>query len=248
MFNYFKFFFAQIIFVLKSFLKFKKFIKNNDVDAAYNLLHNHTKKSLNKVNINVNVIGEDRIPDEPVLFVINHASMLDSFILVSSVKKTTGCLISAEGLWSTLPIITTWLKFLNCVYIDRSNNRSSIKSIQESANTILSGNNMAVFAEGDLTWVKEPSSLVAPFRTGALKIAYKANCPIVPLVIKNSMQTYKGYEPIGPITSMDVEVEFLEPVYKHIEDTQLKTPLLGEEIRSNMISCIEDFNNKNKHS
>ena len=87
---------------------------------------------------------------------------------------------------------------------------------------------MAIFPEGDLTWVKDPNSLIADFKPGSLKIAYKANCPIVPMVIKNSRSTYEGYQPIGKISSQNVEVEFLDPIYDHIENPKIKTVELGK--------------------
>ncbi len=45
---------------------------------------------------------------------------------------------------------------------------------------------------------------------------------------KNSKDTYEGYQPIGKINSVPVEVEFLEPIYDHIENPRLKSSVLGE--------------------
>ncbi len=75
-------------------------------------------------------------------------------------------------------------KIIKMCICKQKNNREGIKSIAEASQNILTGQSMAVFPEGDLTWIKEPNSLVSEFRSGALKIAYKAKCPIVPLVIK----------------------------------------------------------------
>ena len=100
---------------------------------------------------------------------------------------------------------------------------------------------MAIFPEGDLTWVKDPKSLVSDFRAGALKIAYKAKCPIVPMVIKNSKGTYEGYEPVGKINTKDVDVEFLDPIYSHIENPRLKTVELADTIKEKMINEMKKF-------
>ena len=64
------------------------------------------------------------------------------------------------------------------------------------------------------------------------------------LVIKNSKETYTGYQPVGKIKSVNVEVEFLEPLYDHIENPKLKSTILSEEIRNSMIKKIEEFNNR----
>ncbi|MDO7205897.1 hypothetical protein Q5M85_19175 [Paraclostridium bifermentans] len=63
---------------------------------------------------------------------------------------------------------------------------------------------------------------------------------------KNSKETYHGYEPVGKIKSTNVEVEFLDPVYDHIENPKIKTIDLGESIREDMIESILNFNFKYK--
>ncbi len=244
MFNYIKFVIYQFLFILRSIPLLHK-IKNDSSksssDYIYNQLHIHARKSLKIVGINVKVLGEENIPKEAVLFISNHSSMLDSFILLSSINRPTGFVISDEGIWKSIPIFSTWANLIKCVYINRKDNREAIKSIQKSANNISKGQSMAVFPEGDLTWVKDPNAIISSFRSGALKIAYKSKCPIIPFVIKNSKDTYDGYQPVGAIKSMNVEVEFLEPIYDHIADSSIKTSILGEEIRTSMINKIREY-------
>lgn len=248
MFNYIKFVIYQFLGIslyLPTFIKMKNNPHKYKVNDVFKFLHNHAKKSLNSVHINLNIIGKEKIPKEPVLFVINHSSMLDSFILISSVDKPIGCVIANVPVWKNIPIVSDLLKELKCVYINRENNRDAIKSIKEASENILSGLSMAVFPEGDLTWVKDSNALVSDFRNGAFKIAYKAKCPIVPIVIKNSKYTYEGYQPIGKINSANVEVEFLDPIYDHIENPKIKSIELGNNIKNNMIKKIKEFNKKN---
>lgn len=154
--------------------------------------------------------------------------MLDSFILISSIPKPVGVVIGRCPYLEKYPNCKTLVDITKSVYINRENNREGIKSINKCAENIKEGQSMAIFPEGDLTWVKDPKSLVSDFKAGALKIAYKAKCPIVPMVIKNSLNTYEGYEPIGKINSKDVEVEFLDPIYEHLENPRLKTVELGK--------------------
>lgn len=249
MFNYIKFAIFQIIGFSLSVFKLKKFLKFPDkftMENKFCFLQKQAKNSLNLVNINVNEVGKNKIPKEPVLFVVNHSSMLDSYILVSSVDRPIGCVIADEPVWKSIPIVSKWASIIKCVYVNRHDNREGLKSIIEASNNIKNGQSMAIFPEGDLTWVKDNKSLVSEFKSGALKIAYKANCPIVPIVIKNSKETYHGYKPFGKIKSTNVEVEFLDPVYDHIENPKIKTIDLGEHIRKGMIESILNFNFKYK--
>lgn len=246
MFNYIKFVTYQLLgfsLAMPRLLKFKKQPDKFGANEKFEFLHNQAKKSLNFINIKLNIIGKDKIPKGPVLFVINHSSMLDSFILLASVDRPIGCLIADEPVWKNMPVVKDWANLTKCIYINRTNNREGIKSIIEASKNIICGHSMAVFPEGDLTWVKDPDALVSDFRNGSLKIAYKAKCPIVPLVIKNSRDIYEGYEPIGKILSHPVEVEFLDPIYDHIYDSKLKSTHLATDIKNKMIDKIKEYKN-----
>ena len=204
----------------------------------FRFIKSHAKRSLDLVKIKINVIGKEKVPKEEVLFVLNHSSMLDSYILVSSIVKPVGVIIADVPTWRHIHIVSHWLNMMKCVYIDRENNREGMKSIIQASENIKMGQSMAVFPEGDLTWVKDPHALISDFKPGALKIAYKAKCPIVPMVIKNSRGTYNGYEPIGKINSGNVEVEYLDPIYDHIENPKIKTKELAEMIKAKMIAAM----------
>lgn len=247
MFNYIKFALYQVISFISSvplLMKIKKNLNKFTNNEIFSFLQKQSKNSLKIVEIDLTILGKEKLPKEPVLFVANHSSMLDSYILVSSVDRPIGCLIADEPVWRNLPIVNKWADLVKCVYINRKKPREGMKSISQAADHILTGHSMAVFPEGDLTWVKDPNALVSDFRNGALKIAYKANCPIVPLVIKNSRKTYDGYHPIGKINSVPVEVEFLDPIYDHIENPRLKSAVLSENIKNKMINSISNYKEK----
>ena len=243
MFNYIKFALFQILGFLLSIPELLK-LKYNETKYSsiekFRFVKNHAKKSLDLVKIKIKIIGREKVPKEEVLFVSNHASMLDSYILVSSVEKPVGVLIADVPTWRHIPIVSHWLNLMKCVYINRENNREGMKSIIQASENIKKGQSMAIFPEGDLTWVKDPGALISDFKPGSLKIAYKAKCPIVPMVIKNSRDIYEGYEPIGKIKSGNVEVEYLDPLYDHIENPKLKTVELAEKIKSRMIFAMEN--------
>lgn len=222
--------FSLIVFQIKDLKK-----EPHNINSAHKFLYNHAKKSLNIVNINVNVEGIEKIPKEPVLFISNHSSMLDSFILLSTINVPCGYVIADEPVWRNMPIVNRLAKILKSVYIDRKNPKKGMESINEASQNIIDGQNMVIFPEGDLTWVKDPDAKISKFRNGSLKIAYKAKCMIVPIVIKNSKGTYEGFNPIGKINSKDVYVEFLNPVNIHLKNPKIKTTELGEIIRKKMI-------------
>ena len=242
MLNYIKFALFQIVGFLLSIpelIKLKYNERKYSSIEKFRFVKSHAKKSLDLVKIKIKIIGKEKVPKEEVLFVSNHASMLDSYILVSSIVKPVGVVIADVPTWRHIPIVSHWLNLMKCVYINRENNREGIKSIIQASENIKMGQSMAIFPEGDLTWVKDPNALISDFKPGALKIAYKAKCPIVPIVIKNSKSTYEGYEPVGKINSGNVEVEYLDPIYDHIENPKIKTVELSERIKEKMLSVME---------
>ena len=164
MLNYLKFATYQIFGFSCSIPKLNKIKKNPDNftnKEIYDFLHKQAKKSLKLVNINLTINGKENIPNQPVLFICNHSSMLDSFILFASVDRPIGCVVADEPVWRSMPIVSSWAKLTKCVYINRQDNR---------------------------------------------------------------------------------EVEFLPPIYKHIENPKVKTTILGESIRKEMIDSINKFN------
>lgn len=242
MFNYVKFALFQIFGFLLSIpelIKLKYNEKKYSSIEKFRFVKTHAKRSLDLVKIKIKIIGKEKVPKEEVLFVLNHASLLDSYILISSIVKPVGVLIADVPTWRHIPIVSQWLNLIKCIYINRENNREGMKSIIKASENIKMGQSMAVFPEGDLTWVKDPNALISDFKPGVLKIAYKAKCPIVPIVIKNSRITYEGYEPVGKISSGNVQVEYLDAIYDHIENPRIKTIELAERIKQKMINAME---------
>ena len=79
MFNYLKFAIYQIIGFISSLPLIRKFTKNPhkySSEEKFKFLKDQASKSLDLVNIKLNILGKERVPKEPVLFVINHSSIL----------------------------------------------------------------------------------------------------------------------------------------------------------------------------
>ena len=60
--------------------------------------------------IELTVIGEENVPDEPVLFIGNHRSYFDIVITYARCKNLTGYIAKKEML--SIPLLRTWMKRL----------------------------------------------------------------------------------------------------------------------------------------
>lgn len=134
----------------------------------------------------VNVIGLENIPkNQTVLFVSNHQSNFDIPLLLSSIDIPKGFIAKKE--LEKWPFISSWMKYINCIFMDRDNLRKSAESIVQGINLLKSGHSMVIFPEG----TRSKGKPVNEFKGGSFKLATKSNCPIIPLTING---TYKLLE------------------------------------------------------
>ena len=207
------FFYVCIIisFFVTSFFRIKvKFLTNRgDIkqrgDYIHKVVSTWARFIMNISGARVNVIGLENIPkDQTVLFVSNHQSNFDIPLLISSIDITKGFIAKKE--LERWPFISTWMKYINCIFMDRDNLRKSAQSIIEGINLLKSGYSMVVFPEG----TRSKGKAVDEFKGGSFKLATKSNCPIVPLTING---TYKLLESNNNmIKSADIELVIHAPI------------------------------------
>ena len=85
----------------------------------------------------VTVIGEENVPDEPVLFIGNHRSYFDIVITYARCKNLTGYIAKKEML--SIPLLSTWMKRLYCLFLDRENPKVGLKTILQAIDYVKHG-------------------------------------------------------------------------------------------------------------
>ncbi len=68
------------------------------------------KVILKMTGVKVTVIGEENIPDEPVLYVGNHRSFFDILLTYSRCKRLTGYIAKKE--MEKVPLLSIWMRFV----------------------------------------------------------------------------------------------------------------------------------------
>ncbi|MBM7614907.1 lysophospholipid acyltransferase family protein [Alkaliphilus hydrothermalis] len=153
----------------------------------------------------VEVIGLENIPqDGAVLFASNHQGNFDIPLLLSSISKPIGFVAKVE--LERLPFINTWMKLLECVFIDRKDMRQSLRTISTATEILKSGQSMVIFPEGTRSKGKE----MQPFKPGSLRLAQKAGTPVVPVTISGSYRLMEGNN--NRIKPAHVKIIFAPPV------------------------------------
>lgn len=181
---------VSLLLTLPSQLKIKR-LKNtlSDADILHRVNVIASKWAMSQVKFagaRVHISGEDNIPkDENVLFVSNHQSNFDIAVFISYIKKDKGYIAKSELL--KIPILRTWMKYLNCVFMDRKDLKSSGKAILEGISILKSGYSLVIFPEG----TRSKSSTPLEFKSASFKLATKSKVSIIPVTIDG---TYKLME------------------------------------------------------
>ncbi|MEF9991631.1 MAG: lysophospholipid acyltransferase family protein [Romboutsia sp.] len=223
--------------VIPSYIKFKLSPDKYTLDEKFKIVQNHATKSLEDANIELIVSGYENLPDTNVLFVANHANWVDAFIMLSIVDRPVGMIIAKEANWEKFSLIKGWSNMINCLYLDRKNNRNAIKTMNIASEILKTKSSMGVFPEGIVT----RSDSLVNFKDGAFRMAIKAQVPVVPIVIKNSKDVFvPSSRWLGNLYSPTVHIEILPPVYDHMENVKMKTKELSTIVKSNMLHSIND--------
>jgi 1-acyl-sn-glycerol-3-phosphate acyltransferase len=117
------------------------------------------------------------LPPPPRVFVSNHASYLDSLLLVAALPKDVTFVAKRELVGSFM--LGRLLERLGCVFVERFDQRAASAGADELLGRLAAGESLLVFAEG--TFVRAPGLL--PFHMGAFTAAATAGVAIVPVAL-----------------------------------------------------------------
>lgn len=97
--------------------------------------------------VKLTVIGEENIPcDQAVLYIGNHRSYFDIVLTYARCRRLTGYVAKKEML--KIPLLSTWMKFLHCQFLDRSDIREGLKTILAAIEKVKEGISIMIFPEG----------------------------------------------------------------------------------------------------
>lgn len=224
-------FWMKLIALIPDSFKVKALKKSGDTAKADIIVNNIVKEWARSLVLlsgcKIKVIGEENIPkDRTVLFVSNHQGNFDIPILLGFIEKPKAFVAKEE--LEKFPLVSTWMKYMNCVFMDRDNPRKSIKAINEGIKILKEGYSMVIFPEG----TRSKDGNLGEFKAGGLKLATKSGVCIIPITIKGSNQIMtKGSFIIKP---SEVEV-IISPPVEMKEDFIKDTKQLTETVRNTIL-------------
>lgn len=157
----------------------------------------------------ITIIGEENVPkDIPVLYIGNHRSYFDILLTYTRCPIRTGYVAKKE--MEKAPLLSIWMKYLHCLFLDRNDIRQGLKTILTAAEKMKSGISICIFPEGTRNKNEDELDML-PFHEGSFKIATKAKCPIIPIAISNSAEIWEAHAPA--MKPCHVIVEYGRPIY-----------------------------------
>jgi len=134
----------------------------------------------------VTIDGADKVPTGPVVFIANHWSDADGFMLFATLPRAMDEMtIVANGTIARASAPTQWLmQQLGAILTTHEGSRGSRgNTIQQAVATLHAGRSVIFFPQGA---VFSPNAKHTPAHTGFAVAARAANVPIVPVFIEGS--------------------------------------------------------------
>ena len=131
--------------------------------------------------VTVTVKGQENIPKgRAVVFTPNHQGDYDIPLMLMYLDEPHALVAKIET--KKIPLVRTWMKLFDCVFIDRKNPRQAVTAMKEAGALLARGESVIVFPEG----TRSKGDAMGEFKHGAFKMAFAAGAPVVPVVIDGS--------------------------------------------------------------
>lgn len=140
------------------------------------------------------------------VIVCNHNSLIDipvSFPFLPRANKTI-----AKKSFSKIPIFGLIYTF-GTVLVDRKDEKSRRKSIEDMKEVLSTGLDMLIYPEGTRNRTSEP---LKSFHSGAFKLAIDTNKPIIPVVLLNTKKILPA-KPAMYFTPGKIQMDILPAIY-----------------------------------
>lgn len=179
------------------FLRFTTFKRAEKLFIHY-VTSRWARFTIGTAGIRVKISGTDNLTGLSGGFTLisNHQGNFDIPVFIACLPFSPGFISKKELM--KFPFLSSWMRALECLPIDRKNPRES----RERIITRIAGHNrnpVFLFPEG----TRSRGPVMGPFRTGTLKLLFHAKIPVLPVSISG---TYNCYEIQGKITPGQVHV------------------------------------------
>lgn len=167
----------------------------------------------------VKVTGRYNIEkDRSYVVISNHQSLYDIFLIYGWLGIDIKWVMKKE--LAKIPGIGFGSKKVGHIFLDRSNSRVALESLNEAKRKLVNGTSVVIFPEG----TRSKTAEIGPFKKGAFKLALDLGLPILPITISGTRKIL----PTGTIDLMPgrVTMTIHQPIeIRHHTEDSLKVLL-----------------------
>jgi 1-acyl-sn-glycerol-3-phosphate acyltransferase len=167
-------------------------------------------------------------PSRPHLFVANHKSLADVFLLCLLPWEMK--YLSKESIFK-IPLLGWQMRVIRDIPIERGNKESARRALETMRDRLAAGSSVIVFPEG----TRSPDGSIAPFREGAFRLAIELGVDVIPLAVAGTENTLPKHSLVLRPTSASVTVLPPIPVAGLTADD---APRLAERVRGEIARAI----------
>lgn len=182
--------------------------------------------------VKVTVKGRENVlKDQAALYVFNHRGFFDILAGYTTAPYPTAFVSKKEI--AKVPMVSRWMKFMNCLFLDREDIRQGLQTILEGIELLKAGTSIYIAPEGKRNAGEE----LLEFHEASFKLAEKSKCPIVPVALNNTDTVFEKHLPW--IHKAHVIIEYCEPIYMdRLERAQKKA--IGQMVRGILSEKVKE--------
>lgn len=168
-----------------------------------------------KFYIKIKSIGNEKIEDKPAIFVGNHQSFLDAFILGHTLPKNI--LNKTYSMAKIKHFDNKFMRYVannsNVILVDINKNLSEM--LQITAKVLREGNNVVIFPEG----IRSRDGKMSEFKKSFAILAKELDIPVVPFGIKGAYEAFPTNAKFPKPTKVEIKYfEKIEPSGKTYDE------------------------------
>lgn len=146
--------------------------------GSHDILH-----ALESVGVKIEITGVDnfRVLDGPCIFISNHMSTLETFVLPIIIEPFKDVTFVVKKILIDYPVFKYVMRSRDPITVGRINPRDDLKAVLEGGTQRLkAGRSIIIFPQTTRSTVFDPRM----FNTIGIKLAKKADVPVVPIALR----------------------------------------------------------------
>lgn len=177
----------------------------------------------------VKVKGKEHIQKGTSYIVVpNHQSLYDIFALYGYLGLDVKWVMKKE--LAKIPGLGFGSKKVGHIFLDRSNQRAAVKSLEEAKKRLVNGVSVVIFPEG----TRSKTGKLLPFKRGAFKLAKDLELPLLPVTINGTRKIMPHSSSVN-ILPGKVSIQIHKPISaKDLKDSEL--PDIMEQVKKTIQS------------